>query len=94
MLALILGSQPLSTQFIGLGLNEHNNHVEWLDVEGSHSIDVTTFCCQEIVDRVSVLLSKAKASIAELPGFSTLYQMVTTNIQEYIEQMRGIISCV
>ena len=93
-MGLIKTNKVLNSLYTALALNEATNKVEWVDREGHHSIDVMTFCCEEIVDRLSILLTKVKASIAELPGFSSLYQMVMTDNTEYVEQMRGIISCV
>jgi len=94
ILTLIRSNFSLNSSFTQLEYNTSTNKVSWQDEEGGHSTDAMTFYCKVVVDKVSDLLMAACVSISELPTFSQLFQMVVTDRRQYIEQMRGIISCV
>lgn len=93
-MGLIKTNRSLSIQYKGIALNEATSHVEWVNHEGRHSIDIVSFCCEEILNQLAVLIPNVNGSINQLPGFPELYHLLTTDNSIYVEQMRGIIACI
>lgn len=94
LMSLLSSNKSLNNSFSQLEYDVKADKMRWRDVDGEHSVDIMTFCCKVVLEKLTNLLGILHTYIVDLPTMSDLFWMVKTDLKQYVELMRGIISCV